>query len=101
MHELETLDRLEAAEEVDMRAWMDEFERILTYRTPEQRAYIYIKNFFRIDNPGEEAYRKFIGWLIGDYFTDVKYKALERVLDEITSAEEMWQGVAEKFRSNG
>jgi hypothetical protein len=81
-NEFEALDRLEEAEEVDLRAWLCELTKIHMKRTPEQRAYRFIKTFMGIESPSEEAYEAFIGWFTNGFETEAKDKAMEKFFAE-------------------
>ncbi len=81
--ELYKLDRLEQAEEVDLRAWMEEFTHAYSTLSPEKRAYSMIRAFFKIEKPSDREYRMFIGWLMNGNITKAKYEALGRVFEEM------------------
>jgi hypothetical protein len=82
-NELQELDSLEQADEIDVNAWMEAFLRAYAKPSPERRAYSLIRAFFRIDSPSEKEYRMFIGWLVNGNNTKAKYEALGKVFEEV------------------
>lgn len=78
----EKLDRLEAADEVDIRAWMREFEQLYMRLPAEERAYKFIKWFGKIEKPNDRLHGRFGSWLTNGYEAEAKEKALQRWFEE-------------------
>lgn len=77
------LDRLEQAEELDLKAWIEEFSHIYSSLSPQKRAYSMIRAFFKMEQPSDREYKMFIGWLANGNDTQAKYEALVKVFEEM------------------
>ena len=84
-NKFETLDRLEAAEEIDIQAWMHELSAIHMRRPARERAYKMVRIFYNSGKMSRNAQHKFIAWLTNGYETEAKEWALERVFEEINT----------------
>ncbi len=81
------LDRLEAEEEMDTRAWMREVKRIMMELPPEELAYRFIRQHFSTENPTDEQYDLFKEWLTNGFREKEKERALQRYFIENFQAE--------------
>ncbi len=86
-NKFETLDRLEAAEEIDIKAWMRELNSIYMSRPAKERAYNLIRIYFNSTGPSEQANSVFIAWLTNGHESEAKEGALNRFFEEIGEAE--------------
>ncbi len=78
--EFTQLDKFEQAGE--LQAWLREFSRIYMQHPAEERAYRLIREFYKVERPGDEAYEAFIVWLMSGEEAEAKGAALERVFRE-------------------
>ena len=83
----ETLDRLEAAERIDVQAWLRELNKIYMSRPAKERAYNLIRTYFTSTWPSEQAYGVFIAWLTNGHESEAKEWALDRFFEEMGEAE--------------
>ncbi len=86
-NEFEALDMIEAAEEIDTRAWLCEFTRINMLRPAKERAYKMVQMYFTSGKTDREAHRKFIAWLTSGCESEAKEWALDRFFEEMHDAE--------------
>ncbi len=82
-NEVNELNALERAEEIDTRAWINAFSRAYAKLSPQKRADSMIRAFFKIENPTRDEYKRFIGWLMNGDNTEAKEEALGRVFEEM------------------
>ncbi len=78
----QTLDRLEAAEEIDIRAWLREMAAIHMRRPARERAYKIVKLYFSTEETNRETHRAFMTWLTNGYEEEAKTWALDRYMEE-------------------
>ena len=100
-NKFETLDRLEAAERIDVKAWLRELDSIYMSRPAKERAYNLIRIYFTSTGPSEQAYGVFIAWLTNGHESEAKEWALNRFFEEIGEAEFATLKVKEEINKIG